>query len=95
MASSKSSKNYDSWEGTVIMRVTTMAHVFKLKKVKDYSDPDYELIILDYDGNEICIGLYERQLVKLYYDIFGNRIVLWGEKGMRIGGNERIHFELV
>lgn len=32
---------------------------------------------------------------KLYYDIFGNRIVLWGEKGMRIGGNERIHFEIV
>ncbi|NVM54852.1 MAG: hypothetical protein HWN66_14205 [Candidatus Helarchaeota archaeon] len=32
---------------------------------------------------------------KLYYDIFGNRIVLWGEKGMKIGGFERIHFELV
>ena len=31
---------------------------------------------------------------KLYYDIFGNRIVLWGEKGMKIGGFERIHFEI-
>ena len=31
---------------------------------------------------------------KLYYDIFGNRIILWGNKGMKIGGYERIQFEL-
>ena len=31
---------------------------------------------------------------KLYYDIFGNRIILWGEKGMMIGGYERIRFEI-
>lgn len=31
---------------------------------------------------------------ELDYDIFGNRIVLWGEEGRVIGGRERIHFEL-
>jgi hypothetical protein len=31
---------------------------------------------------------------KLYFDIFGSRIILWAEKGMRIGGFERIRFEL-
>ena len=32
---------------------------------------------------------------KLYYDIFGNRIVLWGDKDMKIGGFERIQFEIL
>ena len=31
---------------------------------------------------------------KLYHDILGNRIVLWGDKGMTIGGKEFIRFEL-
>ncbi|MHA1267577.1 MAG: hypothetical protein ACTSRS_20240 [Candidatus Helarchaeota archaeon] len=30
----------------------------------------------------------------LYYDIFKSRLVLWGDQGMKIGGWERIHFEL-
>ncbi len=32
---------------------------------------------------------------EMYYDIFGNQIVLWGEKGMKIGGFEQIRFELI
>ena len=31
---------------------------------------------------------------KLYFDIFGNRIILWAVKDMKIGGFERIRFEL-
>ncbi|MFX1294617.1 MAG: hypothetical protein ACFFD2_07165 [Promethearchaeota archaeon] len=31
---------------------------------------------------------------KLFYDIFGSRIVLWGEQGMNIGGFERIRIEI-
>ncbi len=30
---------------------------------------------------------------KLNYDIFGNRIILWADQGMKIGGYERIQFE--
>jgi hypothetical protein len=38
----------------------------------------------------------EKVETKLFYDIFGgNRIVLWGEEGMRIGGKERILFEIL
>lgn len=32
---------------------------------------------------------------KLYHDIFGNRIVLWADKDMTIGGYEKIRFELI
>jgi len=31
---------------------------------------------------------------ELYYDIFESRILFWAEKGMAIGGAERIRFEL-
>ena len=54
---------------------------------------------LEYD----CYAIWEfpqntkiiKVQTKLYHDIFGNRIVLWADKDMTIGGNEKIRFELV
>ena len=54
---------------------------------------------LEYD----CYALWQfpeetkikRVETKLYYDIFGSRVVLWAEQGMKIGGFERIRFEFI
>lgn len=54
---------------------------------------------LEYD----CYAIWEfpqntkilKVQTKLYYDIFGNRIILWADKDMVIGGYEKIRFEFL